>query len=952
MHFHISRSSTNSSGSSKAKGANITDDPPPYSQLDARNKGGFEEESQYTNYESSSTSLLYSIHNLLSIPLKISSLPRQKKAGVRSISKGNVNQGVNEPYIPSQEQQRQIDLLGKSVSEPDISHCASNTQTEYFDVLPSFQMFQSILKRDDNQFSENLNIDPPIYGDTLNTSRSLPESLTPMNSQPSYPVNNIDTTMQELNERLNNSNINEDREGSQGYQFSDNESADGLVPMDSLDSRLTQHVSASYDSYGHSVLDNIDKLPKLKTSPIDIQIYVTKRVPQPHCTSELETRLKEYTSGDVVNGYIVITNTSDKPLDFGLFLVTLEGTIKTVQRDPNADPRLGYKYDKILMKKFLKMYDLNASYGYINVPNSAGIEYTAYTHDTHDGCLLGLPNERRLQPHTSYKKFFTFKFPDKLLDDNCTNSLLPHTLPPPSMGLDRTSFYNRGYTIQLNKALGYGFLNSRGTPLMTKDYGFEDVSVSYTIEAKFIDKLNSNQKDTFSQHEINDPNSDSDYVISKGNQYFLRFIPDLRKQIPYFNEIFSNTYETYASIGIDGKLYENYVNSSTWKLLNELNYRVEKEINQKLVLQELGDDGIKSKNLALGDSNNRVVNTKAEFEQRLRRLDRVNTDLNEIEFYNDNRMIGSKAFTNVFGKKKKTILSSLIKIGELKIYVKVPDKIIPYTAPKLLMRYNTNNFQDDLITPTTTKSSIPDNANHQDDNPLAPISSTSSSLNNHITDLYYRSQDEIIQSVDISLIFIPSDNSTKPPQISSIEANIIFWSYNCDFPLPLELSYDFFYTHPNEKNESNDDVDITRNNLQSLKDKANTYIQYLRDNLVIVSKDAFLYLKSIKSLGFKKDTIKDYYKTIKHLTHPNLLNNEADWKIQQSSDKKMKWTKNLTIPLIPINKGNVNLIPTFQSCLVGRIYCLQVLVKYKGSAGDQNEFADNIVKVDVPVLVG
>jgi hypothetical protein len=38
--------------------------------------------------------------------------------------------------------------------------------------------------------------------------------------------------------------------------------------------------------------------------------------------------------------------------------------------------------------------------------------------------------------------------------------------------------------------------------------------------------------------------------------------------------------------------------------------------------------------------------------------------------------------------------------------------------------------------------------------------------------------------------------------------------------------------------------------------------------------------------------------------------------------------------------------------LVGRIYCLQIVVKYKGSASDQKEFADNVVKVDVPILVG
>lgn len=108
----------------------------------------------------------------------------------------------------------------------------------------------------------------------------------------------------------------------------------------------------------------------------------------------------------------------------------------------------------------------------------------------------------------------------------------------------------------------------------------------------------------------------------------------------------------------------------------------------------------------------------------------------------------------------------------------------------------------------------------------------------------------------------------------------------------------------------------------------------------------------MKTLGIKKDTVKEYFKTLTHSTNPELLNNEQDWKAKQLPNKKIKWERKLTVPLTTINKNNINLIPSFQSCLVGRIYCLQVLVKYKGSGGDQDEFADNIVKVDVPILVG
>ena len=98
-------------------------------------------------------------------------------------------------------------------------------------------------------------------------------------------------------------------------------------------------------------------------------------------------------------------------------------------------------------------------------------------------------------------------------------------------------FYNRGEAIQLNKALGYGFLNVRGTPMLTKDYSFDDLSISYTIEAKFIDRLNSTEP--ISHDEINNTdnnNNAAEYVISKSSQYFLRFIPDLKNKYNIVND--------------------------------------------------------------------------------------------------------------------------------------------------------------------------------------------------------------------------------------------------------------------------------------------------------------------------------------------------------------------------------------------------------------------------------
>ncbi|EGW30775.1 uncharacterized protein SPAPADRAFT_142942 [Spathaspora passalidarum NRRL Y-27907] len=834
---------------------------------------------------------------------KVSSILR----GLRSPSPSSSSRAPRKdvPYKPTPQQQRQADLLTtpSTGSIQTLQTVSTSTQTEYFDILPSFHMFQSILKRDDRQFSEDLHSPPPGYDDTTNSSASP------------LPSPGIDASLSQVNSRLREYTLEQERERRQDDYEEDPGSATGNAHNANV---------AVLDTYGYSPLDNIDKLKKAPSSPIDIQIYVTKRVPVPNHTNELETRLKEYSSGDFVNGYIIVANTSDKPVEFGLFTVSLEGTIKIIERNVNNLGMSNHKYNRILMKKFLKMYDLNASYGYTYIPNSMGIQYEEFTKDVSDGCQIALPTDRILQPNTKYKKFFTFKFPDKLLDTSCKDSIMTHVLPPPTLGIDRTCFSNRGESIHLNKALGYGFMNVRGTPVLTKDYSFDDVSVSYTIEAKVIDKVNSNQK--LSHQEINEAENDSDYVISKNRQYFLRFVPDLKSAFE------SNTGFIGNHEGIDGKLFHTYLNKETWRAINVINFNIELEIDEKLTKDEVTPDDMKRKHLVNPDSH---IHSEIHKLQRKYAVERHYSPTPEEIKYHKKLMIGTRSSSVIFGKKKKMILSSLVRLGESRMYAKVPDKIIPYSSPKLITKYNTESAS---ITPTVSNEG------------LRPVASTSSNMD----ELYHRDKQDIIDEIDISLIFASVDAGMKPPIITSIETNLVFWSYSTEFPLPFELGYDFFYTSPSEGHEYDIDnpVEITKNNLQKLKDHVGVYIHFLKENDIYLSRDSFVYLKSIKSLGIKKDTVTDYFKPLTNSTHPDLLNNELGWKPSQTSRGKIEWVKEMKIPLDRMNKNNVTLLPSFQNCLVGRLYCLQVLVKYKGTGNDQNEFADNIVKVDVPILIG
>ncbi|CUM63698.1 uncharacterized protein PRCAT00001282001 [Priceomyces carsonii] len=814
------------------------------------------------------------------------------------------------PYRPSREQQKQIDLLTKSNPQLPLSATTSSAHTDYFDVLPSFQMFQSILKRDDNQFEENLSINPPEYGDTMNSSPTPPSALSPVSSQRNHY--NLDTVVDQVTNRLNEFQL-------QREQGQEEEEAEGfLIEDNDSDNDNASNFVRSHELYGHTVLDNIDRLPRLRSSPLDIQIYVTKGVPRPHMACEMETRLKEYTSGDAVNGYIIITNNSDEPVDFGLFMVSLEGTIKITERKLGTHDA-AKPYSRILIKKFLKMYDLSASYGYTDVPNSAGIEYEAFTIDEYDGCQIGLPDERVLEPRKKYKKFFTFKFPDRLLDYSCADDVLLHILPPPSMGIDKQAFYNGAKSLQIDKSLGYATLNVRGTPILTKDYSFDDVSINYTIDAKFIDKLHTeNQKTPLSESDINDPNSDSEYAISRSRQYFVRFIPDLEKQLAFYDKVLSyNGFDSYGTLGIDGSLFQKYNTMSTWASINELKAQIEKEIDSTLIHKDLSSEEIKNRNLVISIPSEENRGTKTDpKEERLKLSLKVSYD----SFYASERMIGNKIPVDIYAKKN--VLSPSIKIGDMKLFVKVPTNPLPYTSPSLIQKFNNGSI---------SSSSTP---------------AGGGSFSN-INELYNKNDKDLITSVEISLHFLSSDFSVRPHDISSIAINVVLWSYQTTFPLPLELDYDFFYAKHDTAERLNDNVSITRDNLQSLKETANKYITYLKANKIHISKRSYHYLKSMKSLGIKKDTVKDYFKAI----YPSdLASLKSAWSGSQSSEGVL-WKKKLTLPLTTINRSNNTIAPSFQTCLVGRLYCLEVSVKFKGSGTDQRENY-NTVTVDVPILAG
>lgn len=856
----------------------------------------------------------------------------------------------NVPYRPSRHLQAQIDKLGEPLNS--LTPLSSGTKTEYFDVLPSFQMFQSILKRNDFEFDENNLGNPPLYTVASSASdASLPiQSSSAEIDQVLLNASNPDFNLDDSDE------YDDELEGQ--YLFSDTESEDGLQlrapraqhhnepgprigrsPLRSLSPVRSTSVGVpghgapgspanimTHESYGHSVLDNIDTLPHARSSPLTIEIYVTKDVPVPHQLNALETKLKEYSCGDVVNGYVIITNTLDKDVDFGLFTVSLQGTIKLINTTKN-DRGVEVTHS-IIQKKILKMYDLNASYNETAIPSSAGIEYEAFSRDQYDGCVMGLPDNRILKAREKYKKFITFKFPDMLLDIVCPHGVMRHTMAPPSFGIDTTAFFKRAGTIEINKALGYGCLASKGSPIRVRDYCFENVSVSYAIRAEFIDKQHTEDQSlpVFTE-DINDPKNKSKYIISKSAEFFLRLLPNVKSQVDSFSKAHSLFgVETFDTVGIDGVLYGRLAKRETWHFINRMNLTIEQEIQSALDKREFSGDDMKRKNISTEQPFHHVsskINLKVTPE--------IHDFLPEyiVREFERSRILFTHKPINVSIKKKKLLMLTAEKVGEAILAVKVPTKLIAYGSPRLIQKYNDGREDSSALAAVSSRENL-----------LSPISS------NNMMELYNRNDDTVIKKVDLELWFKPTVDKSLLPEVSLVEFNVVAWSYKTDYPIPISFDHDFFYSRSDVSGAviQHDDVENTKENLQQFKDVINQFIAFLRQTKTYISQNTFSYLKGLSKLGVKKDLLKEYFQTVS--IQPSDPNCE-DWKPQTFANGQTLWNKKMSVPLITINKNNVTLPPSFQSCLVGRLYSLQVKVKFKGS--DEHH---NFTNIDVPVIIG
>ncbi|OBA23395.1 hypothetical protein METBIDRAFT_29874 [Metschnikowia bicuspidata var. bicuspidata NRRL YB-4993] len=350
-----------------------------------------------------------------------------------------------------------------------------------WNILPSYQLYESTYAKVVDPLIEDMGSEPPVYEDTPTQLSSSDTGNDYFSQQPNAPG------------------------GSPSFRS----------PEPRWENTILAHAHR---------MKHVDEFNKLVADKLKIDIHLTKkpgaRGRKPEFYSPLE---KEFLQGDTIHGHVIVVNTCKEPLSFDMFSVVFEGRMAVNSSDGSGSkPHLFFK--------FLNMFDFNASWTPVNFEDP--LDYI----DPVDKTTLQFPTKREFQPGVAYKKFFNFTVPMKLLDCACEVHNIPeHCVLLPSIGLDKTVFLQRlrklrEAPIKADKALQsaaspLNHMHSLGNPsgkkiapnLITRDYGFPDTSISYSVETKVFGKR--------SVYERGGKLHNEEFIVVKEASLPLRVIP-------------------------------------------------------------------------------------------------------------------------------------------------------------------------------------------------------------------------------------------------------------------------------------------------------------------------------------------------------------------------------------------------------------------------------------------
>ncbi|CCF56685.1 hypothetical protein KAFR_0B03890 [Kazachstania africana CBS 2517] len=849
--------------------------------------------------------------------------------------------GLSCDAIPHHHSSAGLISLERTIKSPGFD---DNDENVVVDVLPSFEMYNTL-----HRHIPQGNVDPDRH--------DFPPNYVEVQNQGSSDLRNNESFVEEnstLSDTIINSNNNNTSSGNTTTESLTSVNGAALTALHPL---RTQHMSIQntrtidedslqiqddINDNDNIVIDKLYSLPK-KATPIEISIHLTKHPSLPPHKPEEESILKEYTSGDVIHGYCTVENKSSEPIKFEMFYVTLEGYTSVVDKDKN----------KRTVKRFLRMVDISASWSYTNIDLGSGFKIVPGKVDF-DGSVLGLSNRRILQPGVKYKKFFMFKLPYQLLDVTCKHEHFQHCLLPPSFGIDKYRNGGRYAGIKVNHVLGCGHLGSKGSPILVNDNVDENFSVNYTVDARIVGK----DKVT---HKLN---------IMKEQEFYIRVIPfgfhskligerSSKAQLKDFKRIVEDRLEALR------KIFERFKNNEPIKNSDIHGTDLSGTITDDI---ELDSTEILKRKLDQLHIHNRVTsNFSSDFPHNYyEKRNEVDEEIFETEL---NYKIKSKSLTH------KNLLSGFLggssavsnsrsndqahsktsKFGLILLSGKSPENSLLYWSPSLLRKTNlyatkTKNAQENWLRLLQT---CPEN------------------------------ELQALTRLPLNLTCIQSNNSLEhePPEIHSITTELICMTAKSDNSIPIKLdpellmdskkiasiknrfgayiqaikdysgkfhdNYEKFNKLYNKNTTRERELKFTDfislqiyNDIESLAD-LNVSIKHLPDTF----KKQMDTLKDEDSISVvRSNPISASGSALKTKTSGNALTSLSTAVSSSKTPVNSKFVQQIVHewvkkePLHYEREINVNLefnqqlldtlVPSFQSCLCARLYCIRVHIKF------------------------
>lgn len=204
--------------------------------------------------------------------------------------------------------------------------------------------------------------------------------------------------------------------------------------------------NTSLNSNVPKLLDSCHVLENYDSSAISIELILASKigvpgVGEPGVVPKMWQQDRIYTNGDEISGFIIVENVSNRPVHFDRFYVILEGNIwLTGSQEPSS---------RKVKENFLQQLDIGASFNFASMTEASTVDL--------DGLRLEFDSDRTLRPGVQHKRYFSFRVPDRALED--TKTLGPTDLP-----------------------------SSFDAHLTIVNFGFFDTSVEYSIQAKLISR--------------------------------------------------------------------------------------------------------------------------------------------------------------------------------------------------------------------------------------------------------------------------------------------------------------------------------------------------------------------------------------------------------------------------------------------------------------------------------